>query len=248
MRKCHLTNPPVRVGIATQDPVLRKRFQGHALKTSSTSSSSSTRKCARSQWASMGVRPKLDEIRWPLRSPEPSRDLNRAPSGRRMGWTSPRYSTARMPSQKRSAGTQAARNIRSTTCLDRRLIRGRQCPPHGIAPGRSKSRLPVRNIGSHRGPPCLSGEIAKRLRPLGACVTNDQGPPHGCTAGHLPFGASFPGAGRDSSSSSGDRQRLCGQGAFGGGRHRHPSIRGIRGSCRKDSISSALRCSTGDRG
>jgi glutamate synthase (NADPH/NADH) large chain len=50
MRKCHLNTCPV--GVATQDPVLRKRFTGSP-STSSTTSSSSPRKCARSwpRWA-----------------------------------------------------------------------------------------------------------------------------------------------------------------------------------------------------
>jgi glutamate synthase (NADPH/NADH) large chain len=43
MRKCHLNTCPV--GIATQDPVLRKKFTGHP-STSSTTSSSSPRRCA----------------------------------------------------------------------------------------------------------------------------------------------------------------------------------------------------------
>ena len=41
---CHLNTCPV--GVATQDPVLRKRFKGAARSTSSTSSSSSPRRCA----------------------------------------------------------------------------------------------------------------------------------------------------------------------------------------------------------
>jgi glutamate synthase (NADPH/NADH) large chain len=57
MRKCHLNTCPV--GVATQDPVLRKRFKGRP-STSSTTSSSSPKKCARSwpSWAS----PNFDEI------------------------------------------------------------------------------------------------------------------------------------------------------------------------------------------
>ncbi len=50
MRKCHLNTCPV--GVATQDPVLRKRFKGRP-STSSTTSSSSPRKCA-SCMAAMG--------------------------------------------------------------------------------------------------------------------------------------------------------------------------------------------------
>jgi glutamate synthase (NADPH/NADH) large chain len=44
MRKCHLNTCPV--GVATQDPVLRKRFKGRP-STSSTTSSSSPKKSAR---------------------------------------------------------------------------------------------------------------------------------------------------------------------------------------------------------
>jgi L-lactate utilization protein LutB len=51
MRKCHLNTCPV--GVATQDPVLRKRSPASP-STSSTTSSSSPKKCARSwrSWAS----------------------------------------------------------------------------------------------------------------------------------------------------------------------------------------------------
>jgi glutamate synthase (NADPH/NADH) large chain len=52
MRKCHLNTCPV--GVATQDPVLRKKFAGASPSTSSTTSSSSPRRRARSwrSWAS----------------------------------------------------------------------------------------------------------------------------------------------------------------------------------------------------
>ena len=53
MRACHLNTCPV--GIATQDPELRKRFAGHSPSTSSTSSSSSPRRRARS-WPGSGSR------------------------------------------------------------------------------------------------------------------------------------------------------------------------------------------------
>ena len=45
MRKCHLNTCPV--GVATQDPVLRKRNSPASPSTSSTSSSSSPKRCAR---------------------------------------------------------------------------------------------------------------------------------------------------------------------------------------------------------
>ena len=57
MRKCHLNTCPV--GIATQDPVLRAKFQGSP-STSSTSSSSSPSRCAQS-WRKLGFRT-MDEM------------------------------------------------------------------------------------------------------------------------------------------------------------------------------------------
>ena len=52
MRKCHLNTCPV--GIATQDPALRAKFQRHSRSTSSISSSSSPSRCASTwrRWAS----------------------------------------------------------------------------------------------------------------------------------------------------------------------------------------------------
>jgi glutamate synthase (NADPH/NADH) large chain len=99
MRKCHLNTCPV--GIATQDPELRKKFRARP-STSSTSSSSSPRRCARSwpSWASA--------LRRDGGPRGHARDRARPPiTGRPRGWT------CRHPLQPARLPSRASRALRA---------------------------------------------------------------------------------------------------------------------------------------
>ena len=108
MRKCHLNTCPV--GIATQDPVLRKRFKGTPEDVINYFFFVAEE--VRQLMAAMGVR----TLRGADRPVRPARQASRrSTTGRRTGSTSPSCSTSRSAGATRSV-TPSARTTRSTMC------------------------------------------------------------------------------------------------------------------------------------
>ena len=227
MRKCHLNTCPV--GVATQDPVLRKRFKGtpeHVINYFFYVAEE-----VRELLASMGFT-HLDEIigdtdllekravidHWKARGLDFSRIFYKPDA--------PREATHWTERQKHPIDD----------VLDRKLIE--LAKPALEAQQPVQIELPIRNVDRSAGA-MLSGEVAKRFRHKGLKRRHDLGEAdrHG-----RPVLRRVPGA-RHLLRADRRRQRLCRQGPVGRPHHHPPAGRTRRSSPRSRS-SSATPCST----
>ena len=139
MRKCHLNTCPV--GIATQDPELRKKFAGHSRSTSSTTSSSSPSRCAR-YMAQLGFRT-MDEMVGRVGHARHAR--RRSTTGRPRAWIFRPFCTTRRCPSRVGAALHAARRITAwSQALDYKLIEHAQPALENGTPVEIK--LPIRNV------------------------------------------------------------------------------------------------------
>ena len=134
MRACHLNTCPV--GIATQDPELRRRFPGSP-STSSTSCSTSPRRRGGSWRASASAGSRISSV-----ASTCSRPTRRSRTGRRAGSTSRRSCGPDVP---RTAGPPRARaGVAARDALDWQLIEPARAGDRGRDAGRGRAR--VRNV------------------------------------------------------------------------------------------------------
>ena len=153
MRKCHLNTCPV--GVATQDPVLRKRFVGqpeHVINFFFFVAEE-----VRELMAAMGY-PHL------RRDDRPDADARQAPGGRALEGQGPRFLQAVLQAGRAGKASRIhhceAQDHKIHDILDRRLIArgaGRARPRRAGADRRPRSSNTDRTAGA-----MLSGEIAKR--------------------------------------------------------------------------------------
>ena len=154
MRKCHLNTCPV--GVATQDPVLRKQFTGQPEHVDQLLLLR-RRGGARDHGAA-----RLPHVRRDDRPRRPARHARRASStGRRKGLdfsrifcTSRRCRSRLSRSASRGAGPRAGQGARPQADRRRRTPRSRSGEP-------VRHRAPIRNVDRTVGA-MLSGEVAKR--------------------------------------------------------------------------------------
>ena len=205
MRACHLNTCPV--GHRHAGPRAAQALQGHSPSTSSTSSSSSPRRCARS-WPSLGLRT-LDELigrtdlleadeaidHWKARGVDLTHILTHARAAR--GRAAPPHRAAAAGARRR-AGLGAAR-ARPRAAIERRRA---ACA----------SRRPIRNVNR-----CVGGILSSRI----AAPPRRRGPARGLDRGRLRgLGRAelrrLAGAGRDASRCYGDANDYAGKGLSGG--------------------------------
>ncbi len=230
MRKCHLNTCPV--GVATQDPVLRKRFKGqpeHVINYFFFVAEE-----LRAIMAEMGFRTARRDHR-PVRllAKDAMIDHWKAQGAR----FQPYVPQAGRP--KATRWTDASgRTIRSTTSLDRKLIEQAK-PALGKSGQPVKIDTKIRNVDRSVGA-MLSGEVAKRYGHEGlpddtiaVKLTGTAGQTFGA---FLARGVTFD--------LVGDGQRLCRQGPFGRPDHRPASRQTQPRSTRTTTSSLATPCFT----
>jgi glutamate synthase (NADPH/NADH) large chain len=224
MRKCHLNTCPV--GIATQDPVLRKRFKGtpeHVINYFFFVAEE-----VREMMAEHGL-PHLDEIigqsdwldkeaaidHWKAKGLDFSRIFSKPRRRPRTSWTE-------------------QQTIRTGRCARPQADRKAQPALENKKP--VEIDLPIKNVDRSVGA-MLSGEVAKRYGHKGLPTT-----PSPSSSPAPPARASARSSPRASPSTCRRRQRLCRQGPVGRPHHRAPA--GRPASRPKTRSSSATPCST----
>ena len=206
MRKCHLNTCPV--GVATQDPVLRKRFVGqpeHVINFFFFVAEE-----VRELMAALGYR-KFDEMVGQRQMLDKDPGSSRRP--RRRGSTSRGCSTSPSPGRPTRSIIRQAQDHQLEKVLDRTFIaEAKEALEHA-----RHVRLDMRIANSDRSAGAmLSGEVARRYGHAGLQGRHD---PHQAEGHGGPELRRLPRQGRDAGARR-RRQRLCRQGPLGRTHHR----------------------------